>query len=121
MVSADWVVRYDNRFFQLEPQSRNYAPARSQVLVCEGRHGAITIEYRGQTLRFREIPAPRKPPVLDAGEKKERLRLAAARTRKWVPPRNHPWREAARRGAQQKAQRETPLARPLLASPCASP
>src|SRR5215467_8802781 len=81
-VSTDWVVRYENRFFQLEPQSRNYAPARSQVLVCEGRHGAITIEYRGQTLRFREIPAPRKPPVLDAGEKKERLRLAAARTRK---------------------------------------
>ena len=33
-VSEDWVVRYGNRFFQLEPQSQSYAPARSKVLVC---------------------------------------------------------------------------------------
>jgi len=36
-VSEDWVVRYGNRFFQLEPQRGNYAPARSKGLVCEGR------------------------------------------------------------------------------------
>jgi hypothetical protein len=46
----DWVVRYENRFFQLQRQSRHYAPARSQVLVCEGRHGKITIEYREREL-----------------------------------------------------------------------
>src|SRR6516165_1696815 len=34
-LSDDWVVRYENRFFQLEPQSRNYAPARGRVAVCE--------------------------------------------------------------------------------------
>jgi hypothetical protein len=38
-VSDDWVVRYDNRFFQLEPQSGHIVPARSKVWVCEGRHG----------------------------------------------------------------------------------
>ena len=45
-ISEDWVVRYDNRFFQLEPQSRHYAPAQGKVLVCEGRYGNIAIEYR---------------------------------------------------------------------------
>src|SRR5713101_519390 len=55
-VSDDWVVRYDNRFFQLEPQSRNYAPARSRVLVRENEPGHIVIHYRGQSLPFREIP-----------------------------------------------------------------
>src|SRR5438309_4793259 len=54
-ISQDWVVRYQNRFFQLEPQSR-YAPARGQVLVCEGRHGGIEIEYRGRALRWQENP-----------------------------------------------------------------
>ncbi len=42
-VSDDWVVRYDNRFFQLQPQSRHYAPARGKVWVCEGRDGSIGI------------------------------------------------------------------------------
>src|SRR2546425_11525161 len=47
-ISDDWVVRYDNRFFQLEPPSRHYAPAQGKVLVCEGQHGSIAIEYRGR-------------------------------------------------------------------------
>jgi hypothetical protein len=57
-VSEDWVVRYGNRFLQLEPQRRNYAPARSKVLVCEGRYGSMAIEYRGCPLYWREIAAP---------------------------------------------------------------
>ncbi len=39
----------------------HYAPAQGHVLVCEGRHGNITIEYRGRELDWREIPAPAKP------------------------------------------------------------
>ena len=39
-ISEDCVVRYDNRFFQLQPQSRHYTPAQGKVLVCEGRDGA---------------------------------------------------------------------------------
>ena len=34
-VSEDWVVRYENRYFQLQPQSCHYAPARSNA-----RHGS---------------------------------------------------------------------------------
>ena len=60
-LGRDWVVRHDNRFFQVHRQSR-YAPARSQVLVCESEDGRVTIEYRGQQLGFEEI-APPRPPV----------------------------------------------------------
>jgi transposase len=105
-VYNDWVVRYDNRFFQLQRESRHYAPARSKVLVCEGRHGNITIEYRGRELDGREIPAPAKPCVLTpAIESVQKPNLATTK-RKWVPGADHPWRKAARRGAEQKVARE---------------
>jgi transposase len=91
-ISEDWVVRYANRFFQLEAQSRNYAPARDKVLVCEGRQGSLTLEYRGRALSWREIPAP----AVVAAERNQPVSVAAVR-RKWVPPADHPWREAARR------------------------
>ena len=116
MVSEDWVVRYANRYFQLEPQSHRQAPARSKVLVCEGRHGGMAIEYRGQALRWKEIPTASRPRAESEGP---RAPLAAVR-RKWVPPANHPWREAARQAVQQKALRESER-RPSLALPSASP
>ena len=121
VVSSDWVVRYANRWFQLERASRNYAPARSTVLVCEGRHGQILIEYRGRSLPFREIAAP-VPATHAAPTASERKPIPVSTLRrKQVPPANHPWREAARRGAQQKTLRESAAARPSLAWPSASP
>jgi len=124
VISKDWVVRYENRFFQLEPQSRHYAPAQGKVLVCEGRHGRLVIEYRGRALRWQEIPAPAKPSVGEGKPAVERTTPASLprAKRKWVPPADHPWREAARREAQRKASRQaaTPP-RPSLALPCASP
>lgn len=101
----DWVVRYANRYFQLERQSRNYAPAHSQVLVCESRHGKISIEYRGRELEWQEIPAPPKPGDLPV-QPAQKLRGPMTK-RKWVPPADHPWRKLILRRAQQKAARET--------------
>jgi hypothetical protein len=116
-VSEDWVVRYANRFFQLEPQSRHHAPAQSKVLVCEGRYGSIAVEYRGQVLRQQEIPAPTKPSVVVKRRASESVPSTAKK--KWVPPANHPWREAARREIEKQARRvSTPSS---LALPCASP
>ena len=103
-IGNDWVVRYANHYFQLEPQSRHYAPARSKVLVCEGRHGGISIEYRGRALGWKQIAAPLKPPPR-AEAASARVAVAIAK-RKWAPPADHPWREAARRAVQQKALRE---------------
>src|SRR5713226_2220436 len=57
-ISDDWVVRYHNRFFQVAPRSRCYAPARGKVVVCEGRYGNIGVEYGGRELPWQEIAPP---------------------------------------------------------------
>ncbi len=100
-ISDDWVVRYDNRFFQLEPQSRHYAPARGKVWVCEGREGSLAIEYRGRPLPWQEIQPPARPSAQEAMQPSESgvTQPTPARRiakRKWVPPANHPWRQAVR-------------------------
>jgi transposase len=118
-ISQDWVVRYENRFFQLE--SRAYAPAEGQVMVCEGRHGSIAIEYRGRALPCREIPAPARP---NAGEKKPAGKHPSEQRakRKWVPPADHLCREAVRRTMQKRESKKVAIAaRPSLALPSASP
>jgi hypothetical protein len=100
-ISDDWVVRYDNRLFQLEGPGRYYAPAQGKVLVCEGRHGRIAIEYRGRTLRWQEISAPLSAAIPKAKPVEPATKSCAKQ--KWVPPRNHPWREAARQAVAKRA------------------
>jgi hypothetical protein len=122
-VSEDWVVRYGNRFFQLEPQRRNYAPARSKVLVCEGRNGGLAIEYRDRPLCWREIAAPAKPQVLDTPARNARPHVPiSVKKRKWTPPANHPWHQAVRREVQKRASKlAATVSRPLLAKSSAAP
>src|SRR5579859_2040411 len=55
-VGSYWVLRYENQYFQLQPQSRHYTPASGKVQVCDGREGNLTIEYRGHALRWEDIP-----------------------------------------------------------------
>ena len=55
MIGNDWVVRYDNRWFQVQAQSRKYAPAQGKVVVCEWQDGTMEIEYRGRKLPWKEI------------------------------------------------------------------
>jgi hypothetical protein len=55
-VANDWVVRYDNRLFQLEPQSGR-PPARSHVVICEAADGRIQIRYRVWVMRWTEVTA----------------------------------------------------------------
>jgi transposase len=66
IISNDWVVRYGNRFFQVQAQSRKYAPAQGKVVVCEWQDGAIEITYRGRKLPWKEISSapPRWSAVL---------------------------------------------------------
>jgi transposase len=55
-VSNDWVVRYDNRYFQIERQSHR-PPARSTVQVYETVDGQIEIRYRARIMRYQELTA----------------------------------------------------------------
>jgi Winged helix-turn helix len=80
----DWVVRHENRFYQVEAQSRNHAPAKSKVTVCEWEDGTREIHYRGRRLTHHEIvERPRKPEAVE--EKRRRPVIHPAKP-------DHPWR-----------------------------
>jgi hypothetical protein len=88
VLGNDWVVRHDNRFYQVEEQSRNYAPAKSKVTVCEWEDGAMEIHYRGRKLTWHEIEErPQKPEVVAAKRRRSSTPAAA-------PLPNHPWRRS---------------------------
>lgn len=55
-VSNDWVVRYDNRYFQIARQSHR-PPARATVQVYEAVDGQIEIRYRDRVMRHQELTA----------------------------------------------------------------
>ena len=87
VIGNDWVVRYENRFFQVKRHGRRYAPAKSKVVVCEWEDGRLEIHYRGQKVEWEEIG--------------ERPRPAAAEPPRPVtkpyggtpPAANHPWKQ----------------------------
>ena len=68
VLSNDWVIRYDTRYFQVARQSHQ-APARSTVLVRENASGAIEIRYRERLMQWTEIAAPVKPTPAGRGRR----------------------------------------------------
>jgi transposase len=96
-ISNDWVVRYENRYFQLE-RSSDYPPRQAKVTVCEWEDGRTEIRYKSKARPHREIEAPEPPPVAIGVTK-------PPKASRWKPPADHPWK-----------------ARPMLpATACASP
>jgi hypothetical protein len=87
VLSNDWVIRYATRYLQVTRQSHQ-APARSTVLVRENAAGAIELRYRGQLVRWREIPAPPSPsPRRPAARPPARIAAPVRRG----PSADHPW------------------------------
>ena len=104
-VSNDWVVRYNNRFFQLARQS-GQAPARSTVLVCEDQAGGLEIRYRDRRMRWTEIAPPASPASLRGPRAPVTPpQPEACRIRPRPPGADHPWRHgvAEYRAARQLA------------------
>jgi hypothetical protein len=87
VLSNDWVIRYDTRYFQVARQSHQ-APAKSTVLVRENAAGAIELRYRGRVLRWSEIPAP--PPKAPPPAVVRRPVGTGAPARRG-PSADHPW------------------------------
>ncbi len=88
VLSNDWVIRYDTRYFQVTRQSHQ-APARSTVLVRENADGAIEMRYRGRLVRWSEIPAP--PPKAPIPPAPARPRAGIAAPARRGPSGDHPW------------------------------
>ena len=83
-ISNDWVIRHDGRFYQLERESKNYAPAKGKVRAYESADGRLDIEYRERALAYREIAERPRKPVASAP--------SALPPRGTMPAPNHPWR-----------------------------
>jgi hypothetical protein len=93
-IGDDWVVRYHNRFFQLERQSTR-APARATVTVCEWPDGGVKLRYRGQLIKWHECDAaPAAPGMATADPSAPRPQPTSPPSRRARPPRDHPWRQA---------------------------
>ena len=103
VLSNDWVIRYDTRYFQVARQSRQ-APARSTVLVREAVTGAIEIRYRGHLMRWSEIPAPLPKQAVPAIGRATATPVGRARC---PPIGDHPWR----RGYAERHERAVALGR----------
>jgi transposase len=88
-VSNDWVVRYANRYFQLERQSP-LPPARSTVQVLEDAAGQIEICYRDRRMRWTEI-VPTKP-FAPAAPQSGAPRSTTTRPSPGGQSADHPWR-----------------------------
>ncbi len=88
VLGNDWIVRHQNRLYQVERQSHRHAPAKSTVLVCEWEDGAVEIQYRGQKLPWHVVEErPRMPDVVAS---KRRIRSSPPAAH--MP--NHPWRRS---------------------------
>ncbi len=97
-VSNDWVVRYDNRYFQLERQSHR-PPARSTVHVYEAADGQIEIRYRARVMRWHELSAESvlakqtaSPQAWQAPAPKTGAPAPPPVRRRHRPSADHPWR-----------------------------
>ena len=55
VIRDDGVLRYQNRWLQLERPSRHRTPTKSHVLVRENEAGEIAVHYRDHRLVFREL------------------------------------------------------------------
>jgi transposase len=93
-VSNDWVVRYANRYFQLERQSP-LPPARSTVQVFEDATGQIDIRYRDRRMRWTEIAAPPlTKPVAPVAPRPALPPTPKTRARRRGQCADHPWHHA---------------------------
>jgi transposase len=86
-VSNDWVVRYDNRYLQIERQSHR-PPARSTVTVSEAATGQLEIRYRDRVMRWTEVAAPQPKPAAP------RPLLPKTPARRRGQSADHPWHQA---------------------------
>jgi hypothetical protein len=96
-IGNDWVVRHQNRLFQVTRQSR-YAPAQSKVVVCEWEDGKLEIRYGGRRLCHEEIATRPATQPAAAAKPRQQLRMPAP------PQASHPWRKDYR---QMRPQRRT--------------
>lgn len=90
-LSADWIVRFQNQYFQLTPP-RNMLVGRGPVLVQRYLDGSLHFRQAEQELAYTVLPA-RPLPAAKPKPGKQRKPGTVPRE-KYVPSANHPWRRS---------------------------
>jgi hypothetical protein len=85
-LSGDWVVRFENQFYQLQPP-RKALPAKGRVRVQRYLNGELHFRYGQQELRYTLLPE--RPQPLSQAKKTGQRRDGV---KPYVPPRDHAWR-----------------------------
>jgi hypothetical protein len=93
VIDNHWVVRHNNRYFQVQRQAHSYAPAKAKVTVCEWEEGRLDIRYRGRAVRWEEIAAPAPP----AARATKSAAANAGNRKPVIPKADHPWRQDYRK------------------------
>ncbi len=88
-VTADWIVRFENQFFQLEPP-RKTLPGRGKVLVQRYLDGSLHFRQGEKELAYAILPA--RPQPAPKQRKRKPQPQGTTIMEKYVPPANHPWR-----------------------------
>jgi hypothetical protein len=84
VVAADWTVCWQRRYFQIDKQHAALSLPRRRVIVRQLLSGQLQLVYRGQKLRWTELP-PRVRPA-------PAPRVLGQVRRCGIPRADHPWR-----------------------------
>ena len=89
-LSADWIVRFDNQFYQLQP-ARKTSVAKRKVLVRRYLNGQLHFCYAERDLAYTLLPERPKAKTVVNVKSKNRGRAVTIREQ-YVPPTSHAWR-----------------------------
>jgi len=84
-ISEDWVVRFENNYYQLERQSKR-APAKAKVNVSRRLDGRLQFYYRGKQIGYNELADRPAKRVKEKRAYKEGVKPEGQ------PKPQHPWR-----------------------------
>jgi hypothetical protein len=91
VVSNDWCVRFNNRFFQILKQNAPRPRRRDKIIVRELLDGKIELLYHEHKLRYKEIEQPTAS--LDYNQPQPTTTTKPKQPRKkHKPAADHPWR-----------------------------
>lgn len=85
-LTQDWIVRFENRFFQLVPKRKGMS-GRGKVMVRRRLDGSLHFVRDGEEFEWSELPARPAPKP-----KEKKRRGSETVMQKYIPPPDHPWR-----------------------------
>ena len=90
-VTIDWIVRFENQYFQLQPPRKNL-PGRGKVLARRYLDGSLHFCYQEQELTYTILPGRPQPAAKQLKRKPRPKPIDELRRKKLAPTANHPWR-----------------------------